>query len=66
MNRSLTLAVCLSLLGGISSTQAADRNQLVRNDQKDFSTRAKWIYNDLDGGIAEAKRSKRPLMVVFR
>jgi len=35
---------------------AKDRNELVGN----------WIYNDLSAGYTEAKKSGKPLLVVFR
>jgi len=38
----------------------------VRDDQKDVGADDRWVYNDLDKGIAEAKRLKKPILLVFR
>ena len=33
---------------------------------KDFDVQGDWIYNDLPKGYAEAKKTGKPLLVVFR
>jgi hypothetical protein len=51
------------------ATSAHAQNQrdiAVRNDKEQLSDDSSWIYDDLDSAFAEAARSKRPLMVVFR
>jgi thioredoxin-related protein len=45
---------------------AQDRETKVRNDRKTFEHSQDWIYNNLNEGIAVAKKSGKPLMVVFR
>ena len=66
INTLLSLAFILSA----ASTQAADkkitRDQMVRKDIADVGKIEEWIYNDLDKAIAEARRTKKPLMIVFR
>src|SRR3954464_6326266 len=50
-------------------TQAAavkDREGAVRNDRAKMENDARWIYNDVDRGFAEAKKSGKPLLVVLR
>lgn len=45
---------------------AADRETKVRGDKKQVESAGFWIYNDLPRGIAQATKSKKPLLVVFR
>ena len=61
MNLALAAAVaCLSVL---SPTQDKDK---LREALKDTDLVGTWIYDDLDGGIAEAKKSGKPLLVTLR
>src|SRR5262249_11070936 len=60
-------SVCLALLlPSFPSASAQDRETKVRGDREAFKSDDVWIYNDLDAAFAEAKKSNRPLMVVFR
>lgn len=65
--RKLTL---LSLFSTILSLSAAlpaqDRETKVRNDRKNVEEEGRWIYNDLPKGIAEAKKTGKPMLVIFR
>jgi hypothetical protein len=45
---------------------AAFADDKLRAALKDAEPRGDWIYDDLGAGFAEAKRTGRPLMVVFR
>jgi serine protease Do len=58
------------ILGGLllatAATIAQDRNEKVRSDREAFRDSTAWIYNNLDQGIAEAKKTGKPLLVVFR
>jgi hypothetical protein len=49
-----------------ASAQAQDRPTKVRNDRARVEADGFWIYNDLPRGIAQAKESDKPLLVVFR
>src|SRR4051812_26354667 len=49
-----------------SSLTAQDRETKVRNDRKNIEEAGRWIYNDLPNGIAEAKETGKPLLVIFR
>ena len=61
MNLALAAAVaCLSVL---SPTQDKDK---LREALKDTDLVGTWIYDDLDAGIAEAKKSGKPLLVTLR
>jgi serine protease Do len=50
----------------VASASAQDRKTKVLNDRDTFAKNDVWLYNDLDEGFAEAKRSKKPLLVVLR
>jgi serine protease Do len=55
------------VLALITAAQAAgDREAKVRDDRLRLGDDAYWIYNDLDRGLAEARRTRKPLLVVFR
>ena len=53
----------LLLLGAL---WGQDPNKEMQKSLKDTDIHASWIYNDIDAGFAEAKKSGRPLLVVFR
>ena len=38
----------------------------VAEDQEAVKSMGFWIYNDFDEGFAEAKKTGKPLLVVFR
>lgn len=42
------------------------QGESLRVALKDIECGQGWIYNDLDAGFAEAKKSGKPLLVVFR
>jgi serine protease Do len=65
MIRNMILAVVLIL---VASTHVAsqDRETKVRTDRTRIETDGYWIYNDLNAGIELAKKTKKPLLVVFR
>ncbi|MFN0019280.1 MAG: Trx7/PDZ domain-containing (seleno)protein [Pirellulaceae bacterium] len=50
----------------VSTVWAQDRETKVRNDRKNVEDAGRWIYNDLPKGIAEAKQTGKPLLVIFR
>ncbi len=56
--------VCAFLIGLPATAQ--DRPTKVRNDKARVEADGFWIYNDLPRGIAEAEKSRKPLLVVFR
>ena len=41
-------------------------DQEVAEDQETVKSTGFWIYNDLDQGFAEAQKTGKPLLVVFR
>ena len=50
----------------IGTAWGQDRETKVRNDKKSVLEAGHWIYNDLPAGLAQAKRTGKPLAVVFR
>ena len=63
------LVAPLALWLGCSLGQAAavkDREGAVRGDKAAMADDARWIYNDVDRGFAEAKQTGKPLLVVLR
>lgn len=43
-----------------------DREGAVRKDRAERENDPRWIYNDVDRGFAEAKRTGKPLLVTLR
>ena len=59
----------LVLSVGFSLGHAAavkDREGAVRGDKAAMENDARWIYNDVERGFAEAKKTGKPLLVVLR
>jgi hypothetical protein len=54
-------AACLSAAGA----QDAAKEQL-RVALKDNEVKGDWIYDDLAAGMAAAKKTGKPMMIVFR
>jgi serine protease Do len=65
MKHHLAILTALGLFTGIMHA-AEDRDAKVRGDLKTVTAGGLWVYNDLDKGIAEAAKTGKPLMVVFR
>ena len=45
---------------------AGDRDTKVHEDRRTVGGDDRWIYNDLGRGLDEARRTGKPLLVVFR
>ncbi|MCA9108287.1 MAG: thioredoxin family protein, partial [Planctomycetales bacterium] len=65
MARLLLLAVVWSLIPS-SFAFAQSREQKVLADRKKVEAEGFWIYNDFERGLAEAKKTGKPLLVVLR
>ena len=59
------LSLCMILLFS-SSSIAQTRDEKVRQDWQKLTADGSWYYDDLDAGIAVARKKKKPLMVVIR
>jgi serine protease Do len=69
MRRLAAVAACAALFGAavaLAQEKREDRETKVRADKERVEADARWIYDDLPRGIAEAKKSRKPLLVVFR
>jgi serine protease Do len=70
MKRFLILSSIALSLGAATAVQSAQskltRDQMVHKDKSDVQRIDEWIYNDLEQARAEARRTGKPLMVVFR
>jgi serine protease Do len=65
--RAWLLAFILTFAASVLRADAVkDREGAVRGDRARMENDARWIYNDVDRGFAEAKRTGRPLLVVLR
>ncbi len=42
------------------------RKEQLRVALKDDAVKGNWHYDDLNAGIAEAKKSAKPMLIVFR
>lgn len=65
MNRQ-SVIVTSFLLVAAAAAHAEDRREKVLKDKPNVEAAGEWIYNDLPAGIAEAKKSGKPLLVVLR
>jgi len=69
MNHTLAAAtVVAALAAGVALAQdkKPDRETKVRADKENVEKAGAWIYDDLPRGVEEAKKSGKPLLVVFR
>lgn len=67
MRRAFLRCVLTGLvLATAADAQQPTREQKVRGDKVKVEAEGFWIYNDLNRGFAEAKRTGRPMLVVLR
>ena len=64
---TLLVALALSLLANASfAATLKDREGAVRGDKAAMEKDARWIYNDFQKGLEQAKWKGKPLLVVLR
>lgn len=67
MRRSLLLfAVAVTATTLVFAAPPKDRKSQVLDDRKIVGADEAWVYNDLAKGTAEAKKSGKPMLVIFR
>lgn len=66
MKRTLIALASLCLLMAATMPAAENRETQVRNDKTKVEAGGLWIYNDLPQATAEASRTRKPMLVVFR
>lgn len=62
----LFFATLLAATSTVFAETVKDREGAVRGDRAKMESDARWIYNDIDRGFAEARRTGKPLLVVLR
>ena len=60
------IALMLVFLPALAFAASESRDSKVINDRKDVLSVGRWVYNDFPKGIAEAKQTGKPLLVVLR
>jgi len=60
------IALGAVIAGTVEAAAVKDREGAVRGDKAAMENDARWIYNDVDRGFAEAKKTGKPLLVVLR
>lgn len=60
------LAAGLLASAPLHAAAVKDREGAVRADKAKMENDARWRYNDVDSGFAEARRTGKPLLVVLR
>ncbi|MBI5758129.1 MAG: hypothetical protein HZA46_06395 [Planctomycetales bacterium] len=68
MRRVAMCVVCLGAIAwwAVSPAVAQDRKAKIVNDREAFKDSDLWTYNNLDEGIAQAKKTGKPLLAVLR
>jgi serine protease Do len=66
MTRLISCLAASLVVAVVPATAAEDRRERVLNDRKEIEASGQWIYNDLPKGFAEAARTRKPMLVVFR
>jgi hypothetical protein len=56
----------VGLIVGLSFLAAPQDKEKLRTALKDTEVKGDWIYDDLGAGFAEAKKTGKPMMIVFR
>lgn len=62
----VSLSFVLALAFPLTAFAQNPRDQKVRADREKVESEGFWIYNDMTKGLAEAKKSGKPMLVVLR
>ncbi len=66
---ALTLLLSVSTFlcaGALAAEEKKDRDTLVRDDLSEMRDSDLWIYNDVEKAFELARKTSRPLLIVFR
>ena len=71
MTGKLALTLLLSasaffFAGALAAEDKKDRATLVRDDLSEMRDSDLWIYNDVEKGFELARKTSKPLLIVFR
>lgn len=62
-----TILAATILIQSVGFAEAVkDREGAVRSDRAKMEKQDRWIYNDIDAGFAQAKKSGKPVLVALR
>ncbi len=64
--KTLALLFAFAIASGSFAATVKDREAAVRDDKATMEKDARWIYNDFQRGLTEAKWKGKPLLVVLR
>jgi hypothetical protein len=64
--KTLTLLLAIAFASGSFAAAVKDREAAVRDDKATMEKDARWIYNDFQRGMTEARWKGKPLLVVLR
>lgn len=62
----LSLLMVVVFAASLAAQAPGNREAKVRGDKAQIEAAGDWKYNDLESGLAEAKKTGKPLLVVFR
>ena len=60
------IVLLLAVLPALAFAASESRDSKVRNDRTDVLSAGRWIYNDFPKGLAEARQTGKPLLIVLR
>ena len=63
---TLVLAALAAAPSNSARAEEGSGKDELRKSLKDFDAAASWVYDDLESGFAAARKSAKPLLVVFR
>jgi hypothetical protein len=62
----LLAAAAFFFAGALAAEEKKDRDTLVRDDLSEMRDSDLWIYNDVEKGFDLARKTSKPLLIVFR
>lgn len=63
---SIVPAILFAFVTSAFAQAVKDREGAVRQDRATMESDSRWLYNDVERGFAEARRTGKPLLVVLR
>ena len=66
MNHRISLLACCMFAMATTALAQNERERVVREDRIQFAADTSWIYNNFEQGMASAKASGKPLLVLIR
>lgn len=66
MKSWMTLTLGVALVSTLQAQRHAREGEQVLQDREVMLESQLWIYNDVNRGVAESRRTGRPILLVFR